>query len=125
MSHDDKLPHAHCMIATLFQFYRVCGDTRCKRAKRCAGGEPPYCFKELWPLVPEPAKILFRVSLTERDRGASVADAIAAAKAAVALHEQDNPQQDEPDTTNIARSDNVVHNRAKSSPNNVRIRRIP
>ena len=88
---DEKnLHHPHRGLAKVFQFHRVCGDARCKRAKACAGDDPPPCFERLWPHVPEASTILFRVYVTQSCAGASQADAMKAAVAAAALHEKQN-----------------------------------
>jgi hypothetical protein len=64
-------------VALMFGFYRRCGNSGCRRAKKCIGVEAS-CFDALWPEVPEIQKDLFRAMIEARHAGATTAAEIGA-----------------------------------------------
>jgi hypothetical protein len=73
-------------VALMFNFYSCCGNSGCRRAKKCIGAEAP-CFNILWPEVPEIQKDFFRAMIEARRTGATtVAEIEAFAFAKIMAH---------------------------------------
>jgi len=59
---------------TLFEFWRVCAEPRCRRAHACLG-EPNPCFNRHWAMIPEQDKVWFRAAVKARIDGHSLEQA--------------------------------------------------
>jgi hypothetical protein len=68
------------VIAGLLGFYRICSNAHCRRGRACRGEGQP-CFATYWWQVPEELKVWVRTVISERCKGASVKDALAAGEA--------------------------------------------
>jgi hypothetical protein len=81
---------------SLFGFWGVCTQKRCRRALMCSG-DPYACFQRYWPHVPEEAKVRYRAMIRAAQAGLGAREIAAAARAAVAgWGAQAGKQQEKP-----------------------------
>ena len=69
-------------LCSFLKFPQVCGDARCKRARRCAG-DVDACFARFWPQVPEEIKENIRHAIKLVGEGAPPHEAAIQAQAYV------------------------------------------